>query len=227
MRSYITEFIGSFGLVFTVGCVALSGQPQAALAIGAVYMVLIYAGGHISGGHYNPAVSLGVYLRGRLTMAQMLRYWVAQLAGALVAAWTAGFIINPQLVRTLSLPGRTIAAAFFAEFIFTFFLVYVVLNVATSRDQPNNHFFGLAIGFTVTAGSLAVGAVSGGAFNPAVAFGATVLGLLSWANIWIYLLASVLAGGAAAILFRFLNADDVDGGILPWRAKAGSGTFTS
>jgi aquaporin Z len=207
--------------------VALSGQPQAALAIGAVYMVLIYAGGHISGGHYNPAVSLGVYLRGRLTMAQMLRYWVAQLAGALVAAWTAGFIINPQLVRTLSLPGRTIAAAFFAEFIFTFFLVYVVLNVATSRDQPNNHFFGLAIGFTVTAGSLAVGAVSGGAFNPAVAFGATVLGLLSWANIWIYLLASVLAGGAAAILFRFLNADDVDGGILPWRAKAGSGTFTS
>jgi aquaporin Z len=226
LRSYVTEFIGTFGLVFTVACVALSGQPEAALAIGAVYMVLVYAGGHISGAHYNPAVTLGVYLRGRLTMAHMLRYWVAQLAGALVAAWTAGFIINPQLVHTLSLPGRSMAAALFAEFIFTFFLVYVVLNVATSRDQPNNHFFGLAIGFTVTAGSLAVGAVSGGAFNPAVAFGATVLGLLSWANIWIYLIANLLGGSAAAIVFRFINPGDVEGGTLPWRARAGSGTLS-
>src|SRR5215813_7603927 len=154
MRRYLTEFIGTFGLVFTVGCAVMSGSPLAPLAIGAVLMVLVYAGGHISGGHYNPAVTLGVLLRGRMPADDVPPYWAAQLLAAFFAAWLARFVVNPAVVSTASLgSAHTIVAALLAEFIFTFALVYVVLNVATSKDQPNNHFFGLAIGFTVAVGA--------------------------------------------------------------------------
>jgi aquaporin Z len=209
MRRYVTEFIGTFGLVFTVGCAVMSGSAVAPLAIGAVLMVLVYAGGHISGAHYNPAVTLGVFLRGKLPARDVLPYWASQLAAAFVAAWLARYVVNPAKVSALSLAGgHAMLAALLAEFIFTFALVYVVLNVATSKDQPDNHFFGLAIGFTVAAGAFAVGGVSGGAFNPAVAFGATLMGLLSWSNIWIYLVANLLGAAVAAVAFQYLNPDD-------------------
>ena len=210
MRKYLTEFIGAFGLVFTVGCAVMSGSNLAPLAIGAVLMVLVYAGGHISGAHYNPAVTLGVLLRGKMPSGDVLPYWGAQLVGAFIAAWLARFVVNPPHgVSTLPLSGgHAIVAALLAEFIFTFALVYVVLNVATSKDQPNNHFFGLAIGFTVAAGVAAVGGVSGGAFNPAVAFGAMLMGLINWSDFWIYLIANLLGGAVAAFAFRYLNPDD-------------------
>jgi aquaporin Z len=215
MRKFVTEFIGTFGLVFTVGCAVMSGTPLAPLAIGAALMVFVYAGGHISGGHYNPAVTLGVFLRGKMPAKEVVPYWVAQLVAAFLAAWLARFTVNPAAMRQLSISGaHEVFAALLAEFIFTFALVYVVLNVATSKDQPNNHFFGLAIGFTVAVGAFAVGGVSGGAFNPAVAFGATLMGLFSWANIWIYLLADLVGGAVAAIAFRYLNHADVGEGPL-------------
>jgi aquaporin Z len=217
MRKYVTEFIGTFVLVFTVGCAVMSGTDLAPLAIGAALMVMVYAGGHISGGHFNPAVTLGVLLRGgKMPTDDVLPYWVAQLFGGFIAAWLARFVINPPFVHTAFLgSGHKIVAALLAEFIFTFALVYVMLNVATSKDQPNNHFFGLAIGFTVTVGAFAVGGVSGGAFNPAVAFGAMLMGLINWTNFWIYLIAEVLGGAVAAIAFRYLNPDDTEGGTLP------------
>jgi aquaporin Z len=218
MRNYVVELIGTFGLVFTVGCVALSSAPLGAVAIGSVLMVLVYAGGHLSGAHYNPAVTLGVYLRGKLPLSEVGPYVAAQLIGAAIAALLGRFIINPHGVHSLPLSGRGIFAALLAEFVFTFLLVYVVLNVATSKDQPNNSFFGLAIGFTVLAGAIAVGPVSGGAFNPAVAFGATLMGLFEWSNIWIYLIAELLGGAVAAIAFRYLNPGDVEGGVLPSRS---------
>jgi aquaporin Z len=216
MRKYVTEFIGTFALVFTVGAAVMSNSGLAPLAIGAVLMVMVYAGGHISGGHYNPAVTLGVLLRGGMPSEDLLPYWVSQLAGAFIAAWLARFIVNPAGVATLSLgSAHKIIAALLAEFIFTFALVYVVLNVATSKDQPNNHFFGLAIGFTVFAGAAAVGSVSGGAFNPAVAFGAMLMGLINWTDFWIYLIANLLGAAVAAIAFRYLNPHDTTGGTLP------------
>lgn len=215
MRKYVTEFIGTFGLVFTVGCAVLKDPGLAPLGIGAVLMVLVYAGGHISGAHYNPAVSLGVYLRGKLDTRDLIGYWIAQLAGALIAAWLAGYVANVPKISTLLLNGgHAKFGALLAEFVFTFALVYVVLNVATSKDQPNNQFFGLAIGFTVAAGAVAVGNISGGAFNPAVAFGASIIGLLSWSNIWIYLLSELLAAVVAALAFRYLNPDDAPGKLL-------------
>ena len=219
MRKYVTEFIGTFGLVFTVGCAVMSGSALAPLAIGAALMVFIYAGGHISGGHYNPAVTLGVFLRGKLPRRDLGPYWIAQLAGAFLAAWLAKFTIHPGVIPAVSITGaHGIFSAMFAEFFFTFALVYVVLNVATSKDQPGNQFFGLAIGFTVAAGAFAVGSVSGAAFNPAVAFGAMLMGLLNWGNFYIYLIANVLGGAVAAVAFTYLNPDDLAEGPLARRA---------
>jgi aquaporin Z len=210
MRKYVTEFIGTFGLVFTVGCVVMGKAALAPLAIGAALMVFVYAGGHISGGHYNPAVSLAAYLRGTLSRDDLGPYWLAQAAGAVVAAGLATFVVNPAPFPALDLSGRAIGAALVAEFIFTFALAYVVLNTGTSKDHPGNSFYGLAIGFTVLAGATAVGRISGGAFNPAVALGASVIGLFSWPDIWIYLLADFAGGAAAALAFRYLNPDDLD-----------------
>ena len=220
MRKYVTEFIGTFGLVFTVGCALFSGTPLAPLAIGSALMVMVYAGGHISGGHYNPAVTLGVFLRGKVPLTDAGPYWVAQFIGAFLAAWLARFTVHPDVVHTLSISGaHAIVAAVLAEFFFTFALVYVVLNVATSKDQPGNQFFGLAIGFTVVTGVAAVGSISGGAFNPAVAFGAMLMGLINWGDFYIYLIGNLLGGALAAVAFRYLNPDDVLEGPLARRAQ--------
>src|SRR5215472_1347188 len=117
MRKYVTEFIGTFGLVFTVGCAVMSGSDVAPLAIGAVLMVLVYAGGHISGAHYNPAVTLGVLLRGKMPSGDVLPYWAAQLIAAFIAAWLARFTMNPGKVATLSISGaHGVVAALIAEF---------------------------------------------------------------------------------------------------------------
>jgi aquaporin Z len=205
MRKYVTEFIGTFGLVFTVGTAVRSGSSLAPLAIGAVLMVLVYAGGHISGAHYNPAITLGVLLRGKLPASDTLPYWASQLVAAFFAGLLARFAVAKPAFGLHAITGaHGIFAALLVEFIFTFALVYVVLNVATSKEQPNNHFFGLAIGFTVAAGAAAVGGISGAAFNPAVAVGAMLAGVLSWSNIWIYLIADLLGAVAAAFAFLYV-----------------------
>src|SRR5262245_43956847 len=208
MRRYITEFIGTFFLVLTVCCAVLSGAPLAPLAIGAVLATMIFAGGHISGGHYNPAVTLAVFIRGQLGMRDVGPYMAAQLLGAVAAAGVSRYLIDTKPVA-FDVPDDRIGAAFVAELLFTFALAYVVLNVATSRAHPQNSFYGLAIGFTVLAGAVAVGAVSGGAFNPAVGLGVSVAGLASWSLIWIYLIATLLGGAAAGYAFRYLNPDDL------------------
>ena len=205
MPKYTTEFIGTFFLVLTVGCTGIATGPGVIppLAIGAVLMVMIYAGGHVSGAHYNPAVTLGVFLRGRLPAADVAPYWAAQLAGGLAAAAIVQFFrISPP-------PGAPfvarVGAGFAAEFLFTFALVYVVLNAATADGTSGNSFYGLAIGMTVLTGAFAVGDISGGAFNPAVAIGISVMGISNWNNIWIYLAADFGAAVVAAMVFNMIN----------------------
>jgi aquaporin Z len=204
MNKYVAEFIGTFFLVLTIGCTVIGGGTGVIppLAIGAALMVMIFAGGHISGGHYNPAVTLGVLIRGKVKAADVVPYIVVQILGAIVAATVvkflrAGIVVVPATPK--------VGPAFVAEFLFTFALVYVVLNAATAEGTSGNSFYGLAIGMTVMTGAFAVGDISGGAFNPAVAVGISVLGLASWENIWIYLVANFAAGAVAAVVFNLIN----------------------
>ncbi|MET8425074.1 aquaporin [Nocardia sp. NPDC004860] len=208
---YAVELIGTFFLVFTVGTAVRSVGSFAPLAIGAVLMVMIYAGGHISGGHYNPAVTLAVLLRHRIALRDAVRYWIAQLVAGLLAAVVARAVVDPAQPAAPPHPAltfHTIAAAFVVELLFTFALCYVMLNVATSRSHPDNSFYGLAIGFTVVAGGFAVGAISGGVFNPAVTIGAAVMGMFAWPTLWVYLAAQLIAGAAAGAVFLALDPDD-------------------
>ena len=207
-RKYATEFIGTFFLTFAVGVAALSGSMFVPLAAGGMLMVMIYAGGHISGGHYNPAVTMAALVRRRIGIADAVGYWVAQVIGAVVAGVIARAVVNPATVKTLTLSGHAEAATAVVEVLITFALCYVVLNVATSKDQPGNGFFGLAIGFTVVAGAFAVGGISGGVFNPAVALGGATAGLFGWGTIWVYILVELAAGVVAGLAFLALNPDD-------------------
>jgi aquaporin Z len=207
-RKYVTEFIGTFFLTFAVGVAALSGSGFVPLAAGAILMAMIYAGGHISGGHYNPAVTLAVLVRGRIGIRDVVGYWITQVVGAVIAGALARAVVNPAAVKTLALSGRTEAATAVVEVLITFALCYVVLNVATSKDQVNNGFFGLAIGFTVVAGAFAVGGISGGVFNPAVALGGATAGMFAWSTIWVYIVVQLVAGIVAGLAFRALNPSD-------------------
>jgi aquaporin Z len=207
MRKYIAEFIGTFFLVLTVGCTVIPGATGVipAIAIGAVLMVMIFAGGHISGGHFNPAVTFAIFIRGRLELKDVIPYWLAQIAAGVVAAFVAVWLVGKD---GTPLEITNIPVVFVAEFLFTFALAYVVLNCATAKGTLDNSFYGLAIGFTVLAGIFAVGAISGGAFNPAVATGAAVMKMLKFSDIWIHLVAELAAGLVAGLTFKFLNPTD-------------------
>ena len=205
MNKYIAEFIGTFFLVLTIGCTGIGASAGviAPLAIGAALMVMVFAGGHISGAHYNPAVTLGVLIRGKLKAADVIPYWIAQCVAAAVAAIVVSKILRAGVAVTPIAP--KLGPALLAEFLFTFALVYVVLNAATAEGTSGNSFYGLAIGMTVMTGAFAVGDISGGAFNPAVAIGISILGISTWNNIWIYLVADFAAGVAAALVFNLIN----------------------
>lgn len=207
MNKYIVEFIGTFFLVFTIGFVVVEpgAGSFAPLAIGSVLMVMIYAGGHISGAHYNPAVTLAVWLRGRCASSDVPGYMIAQFIAGAVAAMLVLFLKGQPEIEA-STP--VISHALIVEFLFAFALCYVVLNVATSKNTSGNSYYGLAIGFTVLVGAYAVGSVSGGAFNPAVALGISVMGLSAFSNIWIFLVANFAGGAVAGVLFTALNSDD-------------------
>ena len=197
---YLYEFIGTFFLVLTVGMTVYNTHnPEywAPLAIGAALAVMVFAGGHISGGHYNPAVSLAAYLRKKLALDDLWLYWLVQLAAGIVAALVTIYLKGKQAAAPLE---PDVLKALIAEFLFTFALCYVVLNVATVKETVGNSYFGWAIGFTVLAGAYAVGAISSGAFNPAVALGITILNLSKWSNLWIFFVANLLGGVVAAIV---------------------------
>jgi aquaporin Z len=207
VKRYLAEFIGTFFLVLTIGCTVLGhgAGPLAPLAIGSALMVMIFSGGHISGGHFNPAVTLGVWLRGKCEGRDVAPYMLFQLIGAVLAALAVKFLKGEDRVAPLH---PATVPALLGEFLFTFALVYVVLNVATAKGTSGNSFYGLAIGFTVLVGAFSVGDISGGAFNPAVAVGISVMGLSPWPNIWIYLVAESVAAAVAAGAFKALNLVD-------------------
>jgi len=206
MRKYIVEFIGAFFLLFVIGlCVIEPGAgAMAPLAIGTILMVMVYAGGHISGGHYNPAVTLGVWIRGKCETKDVPFYMIAQILGAAAASL---LVLKLKSNAIISAAAPNTINALIAESIFTFALVYVALNVATSKKTVGNSYYGLAIGFTLMAAAYAIGNISGCAINPAVAIGLTIMGLSKLSNLWIFIAANFVGGALAAVIFNFLNTE--------------------
>ena len=205
MKSYLTEAIGTFFLVFTIGLCVNEGVAVAPLAIGSALMVMVYAGGHISGGHYNPSVSFAAWIRGALPTRRLVPYWIAQFAGAVVAGVLI-YKLTGSALHVAPAENVTWMKALTGEVIFSFALSYVVLNVATAKATEGNSYFGLAIGFTVMTGAFAIGGISGGAFNPAVGLGPAiievVLGRSPTPMAWIYAAGPLLGAAGAAYTFK-------------------------
>ncbi|MBK8247621.1 MAG: aquaporin family protein [Gemmatimonadetes bacterium] len=204
MKNMLTEFIGTFFLVLTIGLTVTAGSQFAPLAIGASLMIMVYAGGHISGGHYNPAVSLAAMMRGALPSSQYVPYVISQVLGALVASILV-YVITGKTFAPMPGADATTLGALLVEILYTFALCLVVLNVAVAKKTQGNSFYGLAIGFTVVVAAFAGGGISGGAFNPAVGVGPTIINAMmgggSWSALWLYLVGPLVGGALAATVF--------------------------
>ncbi|MDO8540798.1 MAG: aquaporin [Opitutaceae bacterium] len=207
MKKYLVEFIGTFFLVFTVGLVVRQSAPLAPIAIGSVLMVMIFAGGHISGGHFNPGVTLAAFLRGRCDRKDLLPYWAAQFLAGLAAALLVNLVLRGRINPAIAAFHPTIASVI-VEFLFSFALAWVVLNVATAKATMGNSFYGLAIGFTVLVGAITVGGISGGAFNPAVGLGVWVMGIESAKQFVVYLVSDLSGAAFGALVYRLVNGID-------------------
>ena len=207
MRNYLVEFIGTFFLVLVIGLTSINPGTSviAPLAIGAVLMVMVYAGGHLSGAHYNPAVTIAAWIRGKCPSKDVLPYIVSQVLAGIIAATVVIFLKQPTSVSEASLATFPALAT---EFLFTFALVYVVLNTTTSKRTEGNSYYGLAIGFTIMVGAFAGGPISGGVYNPAVAVGISTMGLSAWNNIWIYLVGTIAGGSIGALVYKVVNQDE-------------------
>lgn len=205
MNRYLTECVGTFVLVLTIGLSVLGGSPMAPLAIGASLLAMVFMGVHVSGAHYNPAVSIGLVLRGSFAASELVPYVIAQLLGAIGAA-LAVYAITGTTFAPAPAAAASMTAALLVEVFYTTALVLVVLNLATSPSLAGNSLYGLAIGLTVTAGAIAGGPISGGAFNPAVGLGPAIIhALLAGGNIshvWLYILGPLVGAALAVGIFR-------------------------
>lgn len=204
MKKYIAELIGTFFLVYAIGHNVIGGNPLAPIGIGLALAVMVYACGHISGSHFNPAVTIAVWLRGKCDTKDVLPYILFQLVGAVLGAvavcWMRGKAAAPGDFEL----GKLIVA----EILGTFALAWVILNVATTKANANNSFYGAAIGLTVTAGACSVGSLSGAAFNPAVATAAVAMNMLKGSQLWAYWVFCIAGGGAAAFVYNKMKADE-------------------
>ncbi len=207
MKKYLVEFIGTFFLVLVIGLsvAGIGAGAMAPLAIGMILMVMVYAGGHVSGAHYNPAVTLAVWMRGRCDTKDVPGYMAAQFLASILAALLVGFLKKGELVVAAD---PNMLNAFIVEVVFTFALAYVVLNAATAKGTAGNSFYGLAIGATVMASAYAAGRISGGVFNPAVALGITLMGLSKGQMLGVFLVGNFAGGALAASVFKFINGKD-------------------
>lgn len=206
MNKYIVEFIGTFFLVLVIVCAVASGSPMAPVAIGSILMVMIYAGGHISGAHYNPAVTIAVWMRGKCDTGDVPMYMVAQILGGALAAFLGSAVFGAAGdggVALGSTGANSVVQGMMAELLGTFALCWVVLHTATTKSNAGNSHYGLAIGFTVLACAYALGGYgTGGCFNPAVAVGTVVDGLNPVMNMVYVILANFIAAALAAVLFN-------------------------
>ena len=210
MRRYVVEFIGTFFLILTIFMLVLGGNDEtvilAPIGIGAMLIGVIYAGGHISKAHYNPAVTLACFLSGTFPKNRVMGYIIAQLLAALLAPIVARLMLE-KIVLTEPEALVTIPSLI-AEFLGTFALIFVILNVAIAKGTEGNNFYGMAIGLTVIGGIYTFGDISGAAFNPAVALSICLNGLKFISDIWIYLVANILGAVVATYTFLFVTGKE-------------------
>ena len=205
-RKLLTEFAGTFFFLAAISLSANAG-PLQALVIGGALMVMVFMGGHISGAHYNPAVSLAVFLRRKIGARDLGGYWIAQILGGILG-FAFGYLVTGKSGGIH--PGSHVyaASALAVEIFFTALLALVVLNVAATRATAGNSFYGLAIGFTIVVAAGAGGPVSGGAYNPAVGLGATLAAAVfaggGWNDVWLYI-AGPLVGAAIGAGVHYLQ----------------------
>jgi aquaporin Z len=206
----LVEFVGTFLFLLTIALIVSQGSPFAPLVIGSALMVMVYMGGHVSGGHYNPAVSLAVFIRGKMTGSDMGIYWLTQIVAGILAFMVGGWITG-QTVAIAPGTGVDATKALTIEILYTFALCIVVLNVATAQATAGNSFYGLAIGFTIVIAAFAGGGISGGAFNPAVGIGATVANAVMdggpWSNLWLYIVGPFVGALIAGLIFKAMSVE--------------------
>ncbi len=210
LKKYLTELIGAFFLVLTVASTALLGSEGviAPLAIASALMIMVYAGGHISGGHYNPAVSLAAAIRGVLSWKQLIPYIIAQCIGGVLAVLIFGLMAKGSII-VIEPANFNLKGLLIAEILFTFALCYVVLQTATTKNTEGNSYYGLAIGFTVLTGAFAVGgSLCAGAFNPAVALSVGMLGIIPVSLVIWTIAANLIGGILAAIAFKLTYTEE-------------------
>ena len=205
LKKCLVEFIGTFFLVLTIGCCVYSAASGiiAPLAIGFVLAVMVYAGGYVSGGHYNPAVSLACLVRGVLSAKDMVAYWASQLLAGFVAALVVKQLV---IVPAAGIEPFTLCKLIVCEFLFTFALCYVVLHTATSPKTENNSYYGFAIGSTVMVGAFATAGLCFGAFNPAVAIGLLTFGACA-KLIGVTILVNLIGGACAGCVYKLTSKE--------------------
>ena len=197
-----TEFIGTFFLSLTICTAAVYGSAgdYAPFGIAATLMVMIYAGGHISGAHYNPAVTVSIYLRGACDKDEVLPYIASQVVAAVSAAIVVENLIMPASESPVSFELGTDALV--AELLFTFALAYVILNVATTESTSGNGYYGAAIALVVLAGAITVGSISLASFNPAVTSALIVSGKLTIADSWMHFVPQFVGAVLATYVYK-------------------------
>ena len=205
MKKLLTEFIGTFFLVLTIGLVVFANNPAGVIAIGISLMALVYMGGHISGAHYNPAISTAALIAKKMDAKDYGPYVLCQILGATAAAFVSYFVVGKSFPVAPG-PGIGSTQALVVEILYTFALALVVLNVACSKKTEGNSYYGLAIGGTVMAAAYAGGGISGGAFNPAVGLGPTIVhafvGGGSFTDVWLYIVGPLVGAVLAAFVFK-------------------------
>jgi aquaporin Z len=206
MKTGLLEFIGTFLFVLVIGLTVVPPNvgPFAPLAIGAALAALVYAGG----GYYNPAVSIAVWIRGKYTAKEAVIACIAQIVAGIAAAFVINYLRTGGIHAATTPVARDAVKLFITEFVFTFMLSYVMLQVMTSSKTAGNAYYGIAIGLTVVAGSYAAAPISGAEFNPAVASAGSVMGLISAGDLWLCLGASFIGGAIAAIVYRFMSPEE-------------------
>jgi glycerol uptake facilitator-like aquaporin len=206
MRQYLMEFIGTMFLVLVIG---LSSNP---IAIGAMLIAMVYMGWHISGAHYNPAITLAVWMRGKIDFKNAAGYMLAQLLGAFVAS-IIFYLVQERTFAPAPIVGVEIWKSILLELLFTFALCSVYLALTFNDKLKGNYIYGLAIGFTFLTGIFAIGGISGGVLNPAAAFGPqlmdTIEGGSGLSKFYIYFLGCFAGGALSAIVYKVLNSDEV------------------